>query len=212
VSQFCPRCGQQARPGDRFCVGCGGDINHDEKPGQGADPFRGSDDRRRRAGGFLVAHAKGLMALGAIGAVGLAVALAGSPSSDSSPAADDAVASAATEPNGQSPAPSALAPKPKPKPHGAVATGANGQKYFCSHSVLGRVNAAKDQFRGPERVLNGMEAALKKLDKKYPGRTAPPATADRYNALLARARVQLKTTNQAIDRYNQTLRDACDKT
>jgi outer membrane protein TolC len=92
-----------------------------------------------------------------------------------------------------------------------VATGANGQKYSCPFSVRGRVNAARDRIRAPERALHGMEAALKKLDKKYPGRTAPPASADRYNALLARARAQLKAANEAISRYNQTLRDACDK-
>jgi hypothetical protein len=211
VSQFCRHCGQQARPGDHFCVGCGHEIDNAANPVPNPDPFRGPNDRHRRVGSFFVAHAKGMMALGAIAAVVLAAALASSPSSDSSPAADDAVASAATEPNDQSTTPSAPAPKPKPKPHGVVATGANGQRYFCSYSVLGRVDAAKDRFRGPERVLHGMEAALKKLDKKYPGRTAPPATADRYNALLARARVQLKTTNEAIGRYNQTLRDACDK-
>jgi outer membrane protein TolC len=89
--------------------------------------------------------------------------------------------------------------------------GRRQKKYSCPFSVRGRVNAARDRIRAPERALHDMEAALKKLDKKYPGRTAPPASADRYNALLARARAQLKSANEAISRYNQTLRDACDK-
>jgi hypothetical protein len=214
VSQFCPHCGQQARPGDRFCVGCGNDINDTEPAGQAADPFRTSDDRRRRTGGFLVAHAKALMALTVVAAVVLAVVLAGSPSTDSSPAADDVVVPFVSEPADQSLPPSAPAPKPKAKPKArrVVATGANGQRYSCSFSVRGRVNASRDRIRAPERALHGMEAALKKLDKKYPGRAAPPASADRYNALLARTRAKLKSANEAISRYNQTLRDACDKT
>ena len=151
------------------------------------------------------------MALGAMAAVVAAVVLAGWLSSGSSPAADRATASAAALRTQQPLARSSPVSKrrPKAKARGKVATGANGQRYFCSFSVLGRVNAAKDRFRAPERALLGMEAALKKLDAKYPGRTAPPASADRYNALLARTRAQLTVTNEAIRSYNQTLRDAC---
>ncbi len=212
MSQFCRHCGRRARLADRFCVRCGGATDHATGAAPNTDPFRGPDDRRRRMGGFLAAHANGLMALAAISAVALAVALAGSPSGNSSPAADAAVAAVPTD---QSSAPRSPAPKSKrtakPKAHGKVATGAHGQTYFCSASVLGRVNAAKVRFRGPERVLLGMEAALKQLDRKYPGTTAPPATADRYNALLARTRAQLTVTDEAIRRYNETLRDACRK-
>jgi hypothetical protein len=83
---------------------------------------------------------------------------------------------------------------------------------MCSYSVLDPVHAAKKRARGRERVFNGMESALKKIGTKYPTGTAPPASADRYNALLARTRVQLKWTNTAIDRYNKILRDECRKT
>jgi hypothetical protein len=198
VSQFCRHCGQRARLADRYCVRCGGEIDHAARPAPNTDPFRGPDDRRGRMGGFLAAHAKGLMALAAISAVALAVALGGSLSSTSSPAADAAVASAPKS-----------TPKAKPRARGKVTTGAHGRTYFCSSSVLGRVDAAKVRFRGPERVLLGMEAALKQVDRKYPGTTPPPATADRYNALLARTRAQLTVTNEAIRRYNETLRHAC---
>jgi hypothetical protein len=161
----------------------------------------------------VVRHAKGIMALAVVAAVVVAAVLSGSSSTDTSPAANDAAAPSVTVPVAQSPSPSAPAPKAKaqPKRRAVVATGANGQRYRCPPSVLGRVDAARERFRGPERALNGMQAALKKLDKKYPGRTAPPATAQRYNALLARARAQVTTTNEAIGRYNQTLRDACHK-
>lgn len=212
MTQFCPHCGKQARPGDRCCVGCGQEISGTAQPEPGADPFRGPDDPRRRTGGFLVAHAKGLMALAVVAAVVVAMVLGGSFSTESSPASDDAVAPSLRAPTNPAPAPSEPAPRtptPKRKPRGF--TGANGKRYMCSFSVLDRVDTAKKRFRGRERVLNGMEAALKKLDKKYPGRTAPPASADRYNALLARTRVQLNWTNAAIGRYNQTLRDACHK-
>jgi hypothetical protein len=152
------------------------------------------------------------MALAVVAAALVAMVLGGSFSTERSPASDDAVAPSLRTPTSQSPAPAVPPPKaPAPKREPRTFTGPNGHEYMCSYSVLDRVDAAKKRFRGRERVLNGMEAALKKLDKKYPGRTAPPASADRYNALLARTRVQLNWTNAAISRYNQTLRDACHK-
>jgi len=206
---FCSLCGRESRGDDRFCVGCGAEINADASPGGAASQFRSPDHPQRRAGGFVVRHARGLLALGAVAVVVVLAALSTS-SSDTQPSAHEVASSAAT--------PSAEAQQDKSgssTPAGAnaeqetTATGADGQIYSCPRSSLARIDAAKDRIDRREQALKARRAAIRRLEKRYPSGKAPGAVVDRYNELVAREKSELRRVNRAVDQYNGLLRRAC---
>ena len=55
-----------------------------------------------------------------------------------------------------------------------------------------------------------MRSALRRIEKRYPGHTAPAATVTRYDALYKRYTAALHRTNRAISAYNRALRGKCD--
>ena len=212
MSRHCEACGHASRPGDRFCVRCGHGINANAEPSPG-QAFRASDHRQRRRGAFVLRHVRGLMALGAVGVVAALIALGGSSSDSLESAADDAAPAAAVAAEARKTPPERKSDRAADKPSRppVAARGADGKRYLCSYGVLDRINAAKTRVKRRERILRGQRRELAKLDREYPNRAAPPDVADHYNALLARARAQLKWTNGAIGAYNHLLVDLCER-
>jgi hypothetical protein len=213
MTRDCQNCGHAARDGDRFCVGCGQEVNAHAQPPDSTGSFQASDNRSRRSRSFVARHPRVLLIVAAIGAVSILAAVSGSSSDPSAPQADD-IAPAATvtaEPNRATPVPSPETTATDPAQRSVTAKGANGKTYRCSFAVLARVDTAHARVKRRRRILHAQKAALAKLDKQYPGRTAPAAVADRYNALVKRANAQVTWTNAAIHRYNQVLVEACDR-
>lgn len=66
---YCSSCGAGLRPGDRFCPRCGGTANGGTTPDIRLDEFRPKQGLLQRIGDFAVDHAKGLLALVAVGAL-----------------------------------------------------------------------------------------------------------------------------------------------
>jgi hypothetical protein len=216
MSRFCSHCGQRARGDDRFCIGCGQEISSGGQPTDSSAAFRSSDHPRRRAGDFVVRHARGLMALAAVAAIGLVVALFGSSSETTPGPADSAPASeVAAEKDRQQTKPknkgtASRSSKDRAADRVVTARDADGNTYRCSIAVTGRVTEAKDRVTRREKVLKARRAAIRKLEKQYPSGEAPADVIARYEDLLARANAQVTWTNKAIAQYNRVLRDACD--
>lgn len=217
MSTHCPHCGQQARSADRVCVSCGREVNPGVPPEGASTGFRAPDHPQRRTGNWLVAHARGVMALAAVAALIAVGAIAGSSGDttpgpgDSAPASEVAAEKerAATEPTKQSDTSSSEDNAPAAA---VTTTGADGKTYSCNAGVLDRVDTAKDRVTRREKVLKSRRAEVRNLRKQYPDGKAPGDVVDRYNDLLARANAQVRWTNKAVAQYNRVLRDACDPT
>jgi hypothetical protein len=92
-----------------------------------------------------------------------------------------------------------------------IARGENGARtYSCPVTSLSEIDDADHTVKRRDRLLAKQQRQLDALDRDYPGHTAPAAVAQRYNALLAKARAQLKWTNRAVDAYNGLLVDLCE--
>jgi hypothetical protein len=102
---------------------------------------------------------------------------------------------------------------PTPTPAGAkkgVATkGADGKLYHCSLAAMDRVGTAKDRVTRRDKILKGRKAAVRRLEKKYPGGKAPAAVVTQYKKLVARVNAQVRHANRAIGQYNRLLRTEC---
>ena len=73
---YCGQCGSQLRATDRFCHRCGDVANATAVTGVRVDEFRPAEGRVHQLGDYIVAHAKGLLVLAAIGTlVGLGAIL-----------------------------------------------------------------------------------------------------------------------------------------
>jgi hypothetical protein len=211
MTRFCSDCGQAARPEDRFCVGCGAEINSNAPSGDTSHVFRPESHPHRRAGGFVARHARVLMAVAVVAVIGVIAAVFGS-SEDTTPRAEDvAPPSLVAEEDSQAalptltPIPTSTAP-----PKVVTAKSSNGKTYSCSiGAVLDRVDEAHDEVTRRERVLRSRRAAVRKLERQYPSGRAPAAVVDRYDRLFARANAQVRWTNKAVARYNKLLRDEC---
>jgi hypothetical protein len=141
-----------------------------------------------------------------VGGTIVVAALAGC-SDDTTPQAGDVASNAAVarELDRQRTEPSA-----KSKPHASVtAKGANGRTYRCPFSAATRLDAADAKVKRRTNVLRGRRVALRKLQRRYPGGTAPSAVVDRYEFLRARYNAQVRLTNRAIRAYNRLLRQVC---
>ena len=114
----------------------------------------------------------------------------------------------------ETPSPSAeaspTANKPaKEKPRTVLATSANGKTYSCPFTALGELTTAEERAKVAKRRVGAVERPLKKLDRRYPGGTAPAAVVDRYNGLLAEYKARIRTANRAVEAYNSLLRSKC---
>lgn len=58
-------------------------------------------------------------------------------------------------------------------------------------------------------TLRGVDAELRRIDKKYPGSHAPHAVVVRYNADVRRGRRLVKASNATTDEYNAILEHDC---
>ena len=155
------------------------------------------------------------MALGAVGviaAIGAIGALGGSSDDSTEPQSDDAApAAAVAAETKRAPADSddgERAESPQRPP--VTARGADGRTYRCAYDVTDRIDDADAKVIRRKRILRAQKRELAKLDRQYPGRTAPASVADHYNELVARARGQLKWTNAAIRAHNRLLVELCD--
>jgi hypothetical protein len=212
MSRFCSHCGEQVRGDDRFCVRCGNEVNAGVEPTEPGFTFRAPDHPRRRAGGFIVRHARGLMALAAVAAL-VAIGALSAASSDTNPGPDDTAPASevSAERNRQQSERTNDSAATKPSQDRVVtARGADGRTYRCGLAVLDRVTAAKDRVTRREKVLKARRAAVRRLEAQYPAAEAPADVVDRYEELLARANAQVTWTNTAIAQYNRILRDVCD--
>ena len=153
--------------------------------------------------GHLARLTRSLMMLGAVAATSTLIACGGDTTptrDDEAPTADVAAEQAAQDAKAT----------PTPKADDSVATkGADGKIYRCSLTSMGTINTAKDRVTRRDKILKGRRAAVRKLEKKYPGGTAPAAVVTRYKKLVARVNAQVKHTNRAIRQYNALLRSAC---
>jgi hypothetical protein len=209
MSRFCQHCGQAAHDGDRYCIGCGEEVNR-APAAAAAAAFRSPSDPRRRAGGFVVRHARVLMAVAAIALI-VGIAVFSNSRGSPAPQKDDAAPAAAVAAEADNVANTAKQNQGADSTHKAVtATDAHGRTFSCAYAVLDQIDVSDGRAKRRGQILDALQAELAKIDKQYPGRTAPAAIADRYNSLAARARAQLKWTNKAVREYNRSLVDLCD--
>jgi hypothetical protein len=158
-----------------------------------------TDDHCR---GRLSAAARALLTAGAIAGTSMLIACGGDTTpgpEDEAPAADVAAEEVRQDPT----------PTPTPDNQVVSTKGADGKSYSCPLTAMASINSARDQVTRREKVLKARKAAVRKIEKKYPGGTAPAAVVDRYNRLFARANAQVKHTNRAIRQYNSLLRSEC---
>jgi uncharacterized lipoprotein len=152
------------------------------------------------------------MAVGVVAAIGAIAAFSGSTDDSTKPQADDAAPAAAvaaetqrTEAGDDDGGRNESSQRPS-----VTAQGADGRTYRCSYDVTDRIDRADAKVIRRKRVLRAQKRELAKLDRQYPGRTAPADVADHYNDLLAHARAQIKWTNAAVRAHNRLLVELCD--
>ena len=211
--QFCSHCGHEARAKDRFCIGCGAEINAAADAADAKSVFRAPEDPRRRAGGFVVRHARALMALSVV-AVIVAIAALSDSSSDTTPGPDDAAPAAAVAAEESLQEADSRDDDAESQPvtdtdQTVTAKGSDGKTYQCPSSGLARIDAADYKVKRHKKVLKARRAAVRRIEKQYPSGNAPAAVVDRYDKLFARANAQVKWANKAVREYNRLLRSEC---
>jgi hypothetical protein len=98
---------------------------------------------------------------------------------------------------------------PHPKRTTVTAPGPGGRSYRCPLSIAARIDAADAKVKRRKSVLKGRRAALRKIQRRYPGGTAPSAVVDRYEFLRARYNAQVRLVNKAVRAHNRLLRQVC---
>jgi hypothetical protein len=211
--QFCSHCGHEARARDRFCIGCGAEINAAADAADAPSVFRAPEHPRRRAGGFVVRHARALMALGVV-AVIVAIAALSDSSSDTTPGPEDAApaAAVATEESRQEANSRDDGAESQPNTDSeqtVTAKGSDGKTYQCPSSGLAQIDAAADKVTRRKKVLKARRDAVRRIERQYPSGNAPAEVIERYDTLFARANAQVTWVNKAVGEYNALLRSEC---
>lgn len=194
------------RPTDRFCGRCGTDVGRvDERP-LNTEPFSPHRGPIASAGDFLVVHAKGALVLLVVAIIAVLVAITPTDTATTDEPSSAEVTSVVDDISASA---DADAPT-EPAEETVTASSSTGKTYSCPTYALSEIDDADTASRASRKRLRGMESALKALDAKYPDGTAPAPAADRYNALLARYKTQIKTDRAAVRKYNRLLRNRCD--
>jgi hypothetical protein len=98
-----------------------------------------------------------------------------------------------------------------PTPSGAVATSSDGKTFSCSVLVLGSIDAAAAKAKREKATAARLDRSIRRIERDYPGKTAPAGVADRFNSLVHQYNVRVRRANAAVDGYNRLLRQKCSR-
>jgi hypothetical protein len=85
----------------------------------------------------------------------------------------------------------------------------NGKTFSCSLLVLAPIDAAAARSKREKSSFTRLKRAINRINRQYPGKTAPASVANRFNSLLARYDASVTRFNADVDHYNRLLKDKC---
>ena len=101
-------------------------------------------------------------------------------------------------------------PAPTPEAPSAVTTSPDGRTFRCVGSgLLADLHEADASITQARKRLRAMKRELRQLDRKYPGKAAPAAAADRYNYVVRTYNARLELDNKRVRAYNRKLEREC---
>ena len=83
------------------------------------------------------------------------------------------------------------------------------QHYQCPSGEDSKLNPVLIREGRIKLTVQGLEADLRKIDRKYPGKHAPHSVVTRYDADVVRGRRLLKAYRAAVHEYNGILGRDC---
>ena len=87
--------------------------------------------------------------------------------------------------------------------------GAGGKMYSCPPGTKGKLSPHDIRAGRITLPLRQVRRQERKIDKQYPGTTAPRLIASRYNGLLRRHKRLIAAYNTSVDRRNAILEADC---